>query len=276
MKIPKKRLCLYSAPFRGNKSMADTILLAEKLGLGGVELMNFCREIRSPDRAVIGALARDARERGLALPCLTVGCDMLPDPDAAAERLIAYAEICAENGIGMLHHTIASGLDPRGLTPEERERRFQVCLPAVLRVCERAEALGVRTITEDQGFVFNGAGPCLRLVEASGGKIGLVADVGNILFADEKPEDFIRAAGSAILHVHLKDYAFARFPTPLDRYRSLSGRAFRDVEIGTGDIAPDLVTDELDRIGYAGMFSLEFARLSSDEEALRVIDRLSC
>ena len=112
MKFPRKKICLYSSPFPHDASMARTIDRAAELGLGGVELMNVCTEVLRPDPAAISRLARAAEEKGLAVPCFTVGIDMLPDPDGAAEELIAYARICAENGIPRLHHTIASACSP--------------------------------------------------------------------------------------------------------------------------------------------------------------------
>ena len=275
MKIPKNRLCLYTSPLAGNASMLDTIREADRLGLGGMELMNFCREIRSPDRATIRALAEEARGRGLAIPCFTVGIDMLPDPEAAAETLSRYAEICAEVGISLLHHTIATDLAAWGLSEAEREARVKRCLPAVLRVSERAGSLGVRTATENQGFVFNGADACLRLHSLSGGRIALVADVGNLLFVDETPQDFLRKAGNAVLHAHIKDYACVDPAAEGNAYRSRAGRRFCDAEIGTGCLPPDRILDLFAEIGYRGMFSLEFARVRSDEEALRVIERIA-
>ncbi len=276
MNIPKDRICLYSSPFPDDPSMMSTIALAAELGLGGVELMNFCAEIRGPDPAAISRLASEAERKGLAIPCLTVGIDMLPDPDGAADILTAYARICADVGIRCLHHTIATDCSCRDLSESERERRFMTCLPAVRKVCETAASLGVRTIIEDQGFVFNGIGSCLRLVDMTGGKIGIVADVGNVFFVDEKPETFIRETGSLIVHAHIKDYAYLSDRAPgVNNYLSREGSLFADCEIGTGCVDFDAVFDAFESIGYRGMYALEFARIRDREEVDRVLARLT-
>ena len=87
--------------------MLDTIELAEMLGLGGIELMNFCRELKTPDIDGAARLFNAAKEKDLYVPCLTVNSDILASPDETAETLKKYADICAELGIKYLHHTIA-------------------------------------------------------------------------------------------------------------------------------------------------------------------------
>ena len=274
-KISRKRICLYSSPIPGCNSMHEIIRLAAELGTGGAELMNFCVEIRSPDPEPILRLTAEAAEKGLTVPCLTVGIDMLGDPGAASDALISYAKICADAGIRYLHHTIATDCFASGITEEERGRRFDACLPAVLKVCAYAASVGVRTIVENQGFVFNGTEYCRRLYEASERKTGTVADVGNILFVDGKPDEFIRSAGASVVHAHIKDYVYLSAPVPgKNNYLSRSGRLFTDAEIGLGDIDFEAVFTAFEEIGYRGMYSLEFSGVKDENEVCRVLDRL--
>ena len=274
--IDRKRICLYTPPFPGDTTMLKTIKAAAEFGVGGVELMNFCRELKTPDFETVSFLAGEARARDLEVPVLTVSINVLADPEGAAEQLKKYAKICAALGIPFLHHTVASDYRCREISEEEAERRFEACVPAVVDVCRFAESLGVKTLTENQGFVFNGAERLLALRERTGGKIGFVADVGNILFVDGDPAGMIRRLGGNILHAHLKDYVYTSSRQDDGfTYFSRKNRSFRDAEIGTGDIGFRNVFEAFDEEGYRGFFSLEFTNVADGNEARRVLERIS-
>lgn len=275
MGIPRDRICLYTPVYSSRSSAFEIIRYAAELEVGGVELMNFCEELQTPDRTVAKTLGRVARASGLILPCFSVYADIDSDPDRTIEMLSRYAEICSELEIPYLHHTIAPDLENCCMSESERERRFTVCTDRVLKLCEYAHTLGVRTVIEDQGFVFNGARNCLRLCACSDEQIGIVADVGNILFFDEKPEDFIRAAGSRVCHVHIKDYELLDTSAVNGSgYRTRLSHFLYDTEIGTGVIDFLSVEQALSEISYRGMYSLEFVPGCDAAEVQRVLQRL--
>ena len=275
-KLNKKRLCLYTPPLPHSTSMFDTIELAWTSGLGGVELMNFCRELKTPDIDVAARLFNAAKEKDLYVPCLTVNSDIPASPDEVTETLKKYVDICAALGIKYLHHTIAKDFLCHDISDTEIRRRFDVCIPAVNQVCEYANSLNVGVLTENQGFVFNGVSNMRKLYEKTGGKIGFVADTGNSVFIDEGPEEFIKEFKDNIYHVHIKDYKIADgtgSTAPL--YISRGGTRFRDAEIGTGIIPLDSVINILNDINYRGMFSLEFNGVKDREEIKRVLGRIA-
>ncbi len=274
--IDRKRICLYTPPFAGDTTMMTTIRAAAEFGVGGVELMNFCRELKTPDIETVSFLAGEARKRGLEVPCLTVSIDFLPDPEGAVSVLKRYVEICAALGIGLLHHTIAKDFRSNTISEAEIGSRFERCVPAVVEVAEFAGSAGVKTVTENQGFVFNGAERLLELKERTGGRMGFVADVGNVLFVDGDPAGMIRKLGGGILHAHLKDYVYADAARNdgFD-YFSRKNRCFRDAEIGTGSIAYRDVFEAFDETGYKGFFSLEFTNVTDKNEAGRVLERIT-
>ena len=190
------------------------------------------------------------------------------------KRLFGYAEICSELGIPYLHHTIALDYRSGGLNPTERKKRFDIGSEYAIRLSEYAERLGVRTLIEDQGFVFNGADACLALSELSEGKIGIVADFGNSLFVDEGPVEFIEKMGSRICHAHIKDYLYTTDYTD-GSMKTQGGKYLTDIEIGMGDVDIDGSLTALEKIGYTGAFSLEFGPSATEEEAIRTVSRLA-
>lgn len=273
MGITRERICLYtpSHPFR--RSMTDIIECAAELGLGGVEFRSFCEEMREPDRNRARTLGQQTRALGLKIPCFSVSCDFVNDPEGVLKRLHGYAEICSDLEIPYLHHTVAYAFD-HDISEEERERRFQICIEPVLTICEYADRLGVRTLIEDQGYVFNGVENCERLCELSSGRIGVVADVGNIFFMDQAPQDFIHVMGKRIVHAHVKDFMRCETEPEVYQYRSRSGAYLSSAEIGTGIVDLISVKRAFEDIAYGGMFSLEFSRVADDKEAERVLARI--
>lgn len=273
MIFTRESICLYTSPYPGMKSMEEVIEYAAELGVGGVEFRSFCPELKTADRAAALRLGKLARVHGLRIPCFSVATDFLSDVDAV-ERLQAYAEICSDLEIPYLHHTLAYDQHATGLSPAQCEERFQACIEPALSVCSYAERLGVRTLLEDQGYVFNGIEACERMCALSGDRMGIVADFGNTFFVDERPEDFIRAMGPRIAHVHVKDFSLFGAEDGVYKYRSRGGVGISEVEIGTGAVDLGACLRALRDVSYDGMISLEFASGVTEGEADRVMERL--
>ena len=270
MKIAREKICLYSSMYPGVSSAEMIINCAEKFEVGGVELMNFCQELPTPDREVARRLGRLAKERGLALPCFSVGIDAIVDTKESLERLKGYAEICSDLEIPYLHHTIALDYRCGKLADDEWTRRFNTGVPIALELAEFCRPLGVRTLVEPQGFVFNGIDAVDRLVRLSDEKIGIVADVGNVYFYDTDPIEFINAMKGRICHSHLKDYTFT--PNGKTPYYSANGVGIYDTDMGEGDIDFDGIFTALNNGGYNGYYALEFETPKGDEMVQRALD----
>ena len=264
MKITRDKICLYTSTVPGDDSMRTTILEAARLGVGGVELMNFCEELRTPDINAAKELDKLIKSHGLKTPCFSVVADFMTDPQSSVDRVKAYTDICAELEIPLLHHTVAKDFTVWYIDDDERERRFERCLDYALELSDYAKSRGVTTIIEDQGFVFNGIKNCERLCKLSGDNIGIVADTGNIMFYDEKCADFIRAMGDRVLHAHVKDYCLTDAPTNPKCYRTRLGRYLYDAPLGEGNADIDECMQAFYDIGYKGMYSLEYSRDALD------------
>ena len=141
-----------------------------------------------------------------------------------------------------------------------------------LSLADYCASLGVRTLIEPQGFVFNGIGWVDRALRLSGERIGVVCDVGNVLFADTDPVDFINAMGERICHSHIKDYTQRPGGTA---YYSENGTAIHNAEMGTGDLDFPGIFSAFSKIGYNGFFALEFEDADGDKEVARVLDFLT-
>ena len=275
MRLTKDRLCLYSSLERGRSSAKTIIETAVGYGVGGVELMSFCDEMRIPDRKNARELCDMARSSGLRIPCFSVFADLYTSPDTERERLARYAEICAENSIPALHHTVDPSLSIHSMSIEDRTERFRLVSERLAHTVEYTHSLGVKTLIEDQGFVFNGADALESLVGTFGESFGILLDFGNILFVDESSTSLAQRLSGSVVHAHIKDYRVTGAPLDSRSYRTLGGRYLTDCEIGTGDVDVLATAEALERAGYRGMYSLEFAAPVSDAEARRVLNLLT-
>ena len=90
-------------------------------------------------------------------------------------------------------------------------------------------------------------------------KVGVCGDFGNILFADEKAEDFFAAYAKDILHVHVKDYLFKNIgQAPSKAWsRTRNNNLLRDTMIGDGIVNFEKGFQILKEVGYNGRFGLE-------------------
>ena len=156
MKITRDKICLYTPTLQGDNTMRTTVLKAAELGVGGVELMNFCDELRTPDMEQAKSLYTLIKSHGLKIPCFSVSADILLDPKGACDKIKAYTDICSALEIPLLHHTVAVDFTVWDIDDDERERRFDFCKDYAISLSDYAKSRGVTTVIEDQGFVFNG------------------------------------------------------------------------------------------------------------------------
>lgn len=261
----REKLCFYSSMFKGRSSAFEIMNHAIEKGCAGVELMSFCDELCEPDMGIARELGELAHKNRLRLPCFSVGMNLVSDGDGEMmKRAKGYIDICEMLEIPYFHHTVASRLSA-AFEGEERAVCFRIGVEKSLELADYANARGVKTIVEDQGFLFNGVKPFREFKQAMSDRIGVLLDVGNIYFVDETATDFARAFASEIDHVHLKDYYFTKEP-PVGRgyYTSLCGNYIYGAKDGEGVIDFRSVAGVLRDAEYCGVYSLEFNLLTDD------------
>ena len=262
----KHTFCLYAPPLSTFRTYREMVDYAAAHGITHLETLNIL-DLATPDEAVAKELAAYAKEKGITFPCVSVGIDLVEqDNREAIEKLKGYARIAKLLGSPYLHHTIALNFSDPQKIAANFETYYQRGLEAVREVFDYAASIGIRTIYEDQGFLFNGREHFTRFLEDIGRDVGVVADFGNIQFVDEDVEDFISAFSGRIVHVHVKDYLAAdTFET--GDYRSRGGRTLRTCLVGDGCVHTDTAFRALQAMNYQGAVALEGDPIGPDEEA---------
>lgn len=247
---------------RGIEAAAD---YAIEHGFSAVE---FLGTVHSPVKTVEEATyaRRVLEDRGLTVACYSVGTTLY-ESVGEEQKLLAHAELAAALGSPFLHHTLASALYLPAGSPDFETVKADV-VPRALRIARYAATLGLTCLYEEQGFYFNGVknfGAFYREMKAQADNVGVCGDLGNILFADEDPECFIRTFASDIRHVHIKDYKVTRESMGASSMRSQGGRFLTEIPVGEGDAHVATCLSILRETGYRGHTALELSFAFPDE-----------
>lgn len=262
------RACLYNVPLTGMTSYLQMVDVAVEFGLENIETLNVF-ELKEPNVEFAHELRRYADEKGIRFPCVSVGINVVGDNHREiTEKLKKYADVARVLGSPYLHHTIALECRNPEVIEKNRELYYQRGLAAVREIYDYAAERGVRTVFEDQGYLFNGIEGFGRFLADVGRDVGVVADFGNIQFVDECAEDFIPSFADRIVNVHIKDYIAipggeARDPK---EFYSKGGRILRDCLFGEGIVNMERGFAEVKKIGYEGTFAIECPPMGEDQK----------
>ena len=262
--------CLYTPPVSSITTYREMVDYAASHGIQKLETLNIL-DLSTPDLEIAKELKAYADAKGITFPCVSVGISLVDDDrDAAVETAKRYADVAKILGSPFLHHTIALNFSEPQFIADHFDLFYRRGLEAVREIFDYAAALGIRTIYEDQGFLFNGRETFARFLKEVDRNVGVVADFGNIQFVDEDVEDFIPAFSQRIVHVHVKDYLVtpggSRNPDP-DEDTSRGGNYLNGARIGTGSVNTGAAFAALRAIGYQGALALEGDPMGPDEEA---------
>ena len=266
----KHRFCLYMPPLTSIRSYKEMVDYAVCHGITQLEILNLL-DMSTPDLEKARELKAYADEKGIAFPCVSVGLSLVDEDRAERiEDMKRYADIAKILGSPYLHHTIALNFSEPQKIADNFELFYGRGLEAVREIFDYAASLGIRTIYEDQGFLFNGCETFARFLKEVGRDVGVVADFGNIQFVDEQVEGFISRFADRIVHVHVKDYLVTDGSSRAieeNEYTSRGGNYLKACLVGEGSVHTDAAFEALRTIGYRGYVALEGDPLGPDEES---------
>ena len=261
----KDRICLYTPPFRWMDSYRQIIDYAVESGLCAIEGFNNF-EFETPDLDKAKGIAAYATSKGIRFACFSVYADLTGDDREEQIRMLKdYAQVAATLGSPYLHHTIA----PDHVTPRRNMLSvfYDRGIAAVQEVYDYAQQLGVRTIFEDQGYIFNGVEGFGRFLEEVDRGVGVVIDTGNIFQVDEHPEAFIEAFAHRVCHAHIKNVAWSDKAVP-GWLETLHGNYFTCGRLHDGIINLRSCVELLESTGYKGFYALEFSAGAGEKAAM--------
>ncbi len=255
-----ERITLYTPPFEYINSYFQMVDVAVEYGIKNLETINIF-ELLTPNVEFAHRLRKYADEKGVKFPCVSVGINLIGEKDGRQniEMTKKYADVAKILGAPYLHHTIAYEYMNPEVVLSHKEDCFEKGIQAVREIYDYAQNIGIKCIYECQGYIFNNCDNFAKFIETVGRDIGVVADYGNIVFADDVIENFIPAFSDRIVNVHIKDYLVENKDdtSGWKGYVSSSCKRISNCVLGKGSVNFDLALEKLKKMNYKGLFALE-------------------
>ena len=252
----------------------DICNLAKEFGFDGIEFVDLDFH-GFPLKGDMMSCAKEIREHcekiGLEICAYTVGGDFLKqDIDAEVERLFRCVDVAEALGAKVMRHDVCYAL------PTDRRFTWQdaieVMTPHIRRVTEYAKAKGIRTCTENHGYIFQSPERVEALMRAVNNEnYGWLIDMGNFLCADADPLHATVTAVPYAFHVHAKDFLFksADTPKPYGFFNTAGQNYIRGTVIGHGIVPVVACVNVLKKAQYNGFISVEFEGMEDCLPAIR-------
>ncbi len=235
--------------------------LAKEIGFSGIEFINL------DDKALAIACepleeAKKIREYcdkiGLSIVAYAVGANfLLEDKEAEVKRVCACIDVAHALGAPLVRHDVCYSL-PEGMSWQDAAK---IMAPYIRRVSEYARGLGIRTSTENHGFIFQAPERVKFLMDTVAcDNYGWLCDIGNFLCADCEPAEAVKVALPYTVHAHAKDFLrrSADEGTAEGYFKTTGGNFLCGTVVGNGIVPVKECLDTLKSGGYDGWLTLEF------------------
>lgn len=262
------RISFYTKPFERIKNYFDMIDLSVEYGFTSLE--GFCfMDFEEPDEEKAKAVRAYADSKNISFSCFSVFINLVgEDADVMMDRLKGYARVAKILGSPYLHHTIANNFDNFEFADKNREVFFEKGIKAVREIYDYAESIGIKTIYEEQGYIFNGVSSFGTFLDNVDREVGIVADVANIYQVGDNIIDFVKTYGNKVVHIHIKDITITSDNTSGFGLPTFDGRYMNAVPVGEGIVPIKEVMDLLEKSGYKGYYTLEEAAEGDDSTVI--------
>lgn len=271
MKIAVSSYSFQQAINAGKMTQLDTIRAAAKMGFDGIEFIDLNpHQGETPtweqQMAYAKELRREAEACGIEIVAYTIGAclytgDALQDA-AEVERLKKQVDVAEALGAKLMRHDIC-----KSETIGDRVVGFFSMLPTladnVRKVTEYAQSKGIRTCSENHGYVAQDSDRVEALFNTvNHPNYGLLVDMGNFACADEPSAHAVSRLAPYAIHVHAKDFRIYPFGTELPEgvkgFKSRQCNLLCGCSVGEGDIPVRHCIAILKRAKYEGYFSIEY------------------
>ena len=145
--------------------------------------------------------------------------------------------------------------------------------PYIRELTEYAKSKGIRTCTENHGFIMQAPERVEELIWAVNHEnYGWLCDIGNFLCADAEPAKSTVIAVQYAFHVHAKDLLVKTGESKMPQGYGIltnAGNYLRGTVIGHGTVPIGNCVSALKKGGYDGWISIEFEGPEENIEALK-------
>lgn len=267
MKVCVSAYSYYRLIDEGKMTLLDVPAKAKEMGFEGLEFSEFGVPEGKTFEEYAVELREAAEKAGIPLINYAVGADLLTGGEKGIEEGMALlkkkVDVAKILGVPTMRHDVWYGDFPKDW---KGTRTYGAALPVIARnareITEYAAAQGIRTMSENHGFIFQDAERVAQLVTAvDSPNYGVLVDIGNFLCADQEPTQAVGILKNLAFHCHVKDFHVksGNLPAPGEGwFNSRSGNWLRGAIIGHGEVPVVQCLRTLYKAGYDGNVSIEF------------------
>ena len=267
MKLSVSSYSFQSAIRAGEITQFDTVAKANALGFRAIEFIDLCpthkeKPTLEEQKEMARRLRAEADRLDMTINAYTLGANLFCTGEEAENeirRLCDQLDVAALLGAPVLRHDVCYKL-----TREGNGRSFDLMLPTIAenirRVTDYAATLGIRTCSENHGYIAQDSDRVERLFNTvARDNYGILLDIGNFACADEDSVTATSRLAPYAVHVHAKDFIKHRFDEHFEGgFETRACNRLEGCAIGEGDIPVAQCIAILRRAGYDGFVSIEF------------------
>ncbi len=247
----------------------DTVKAAAEMGFSGIEFIELspCEKPTLEQQLDYAAKLRaEAEKYGIQIVAYTIGASLYRETAEECEhevsRVCGQVDVAAALGAGILRHDVCYSERQNG-----RVVSFEQMLPVIAanarQITEYAQKKGIRTCTENHGFIAQDSDRVERLYNAVAHEnYGLLLDIGNFACADEDSARAVSRLAPYAIHVHAKDFVIypfgAEIPEGTRHFTSRACNRLAGCSVGKGNIPVRQCLSILKRAGYDGFLAIEY------------------
>ncbi len=244
----------------GKLTQLSAVAKAKELGFDNIEFtdLNPPEGVSVPEYAA--QIKEEAARCGIEISAYVIGANLAKEYLAdEIIRLKGCVDIAAALGAKFFRHDVygKEGADFRS---------FDMALPtmskAIREVTAYAQTLGIKTMTENHGFVAQDSDRVERLINAvNHPNYGVLIDIGNFACADEDSAIAVSRLAHLAFLVHAKDFvkkSFDEYQGEEGFFRTRGCNWIKGVAVGEGDIPVKQCLTILKREGFDGYIDLEY------------------
>ena len=249
----------------GKMTQLDCVKKAAEMGFDGIEFIELkpCENATHEDRLAYAAqICKEAESCGIEIVAYTIGANLYQltdeENEAEVERVKKELDVAKALGAKVLRHDVCYSEKYNGVAVS-----FDRMLPTIAKnaraITEYAESLGIRTSTENHGYIAQDSDRVEKLYNTvASDNYGILLDVGNFACVDEDSATAVSRLANYALHVHVKDFVKKPFGSSEEGICTRGCNRLIACAVGDGDIPVEQCIAILKRAKYEGYVSIEF------------------
>lgn len=246
----------------GKLTQLECVAKAKEMGFDAIEFTDITGDSLDEQKAMAKKIKDESDRVGIDINAYTIGANLYheSEEDCAkeVERLKGQLDVANILGAKVMRHDVCYTLGKTG-----NSRSFDLMLPTIAdnarKVTEYGATLGIRTCTENHGFIAQDSDRVEKLFNTvNHDNYGLLVDIGNFLCVDEDPIHAVSRVAPYAVHAHVKDFIYFDEAVEGRTIMTRGANYIAGTVIGEGVVPVRQCLKILKRANYDGYVSVEY------------------